>query len=96
MGSVVGSAASVPNDRARTRVEVCRYFLAHTEVRAKNSKPGNGGIPASDYCTKESDCICVDLESLNLEKDLDEAMKDGENEVDDRDLGESNTIPKEL
>ena len=93
MGSVVGCAARVPNYGTGTGVEICRNFIAHAKIRAKDSKAWDRGISAGNNGTEESDGICVDLEGLNLEKDLHETMQNRKDEIDNRNLGECHPIP---
>lgn len=47
----------------------------------------------SDDATQEVFSLSIDGEGLNLENDLDETMKDRENEVDGRDLGDGDSVP---
>ena len=84
---------TVPNDGAGARVERGRHRVTHAEIDIIDGEAGVGGVALLNEVLEELCGIGVGHECLNLEDDLDDAVEDGESEIELREAGEGDTVP---
>ena len=82
----------LPDDLARVRIEGLRDGVAHAQVWSKDHEPRCCRVAVDDNIVKQMRCFHVYVERLNLEDNLDDAVDDGEGEVEESDLRERHAV----
>ena len=75
--------AGIPYHLAGACVDGLRDRTAHTQVRAKYHKTWLSRVALDDNIVKETRRLHVYVECLHLEDDLDDAVDDGEHDVNE-------------
>ncbi len=84
----------IPNNHTRAHVQrSCGNGIAYAKIGLVDGKAIVSGVALDNEVSKELFSVCVGDECLDLENDLDDAVKDRKNEVDLREPGECDAIP---